>query len=223
MLSGPQREQRNQPTAQSGESSGEPPLKTYTIDLSQSPASKEAATPPESSAPPTVIEAPAPPPENIPPPQAAESASSEAVTPDQATPESSAVENPPDGAISAQVVPAERAAPLLVQPAPPPVATAPSQRDAAPPAPPRSENIAEKAAEKGWAVQLASLDDQAAADGMSKQLRDKGYDAFVMPFKKGGTNWYRVRIGPVKDRQAAGDIQRKVKETTPGAIVVPHP
>jgi cell division protein FtsN len=44
-----------------------------------------------------------------------------------------------------------------------------------------------------------------------------------MPFKKGDTTWYRVRIGPLKDRQAAGELQRKVKETTPGAIVVPHP
>ena len=217
MLSGPQREQRDQPAARSGE----PPLKTYTIDLSQSPAAKQAATSPESATPPTVIEAPAPPPENIEPPEAADS--SQAVTPDQASPESPPVENPPSDATSAEVVPAERAAPTSSAPAL-------SQRDVAPAAmPPANHEASErgaevkKANEKGWAVQLASFDTQAAANSMSKQLRDKGYDAFVMPFKKGGTTWYRVRIGPAKDRQGASEIQRKVKETTPGAIVVPHP
>jgi DedD protein len=208
MLSGP-REQRDRSVAevaaQVAEQGGEPPLKTYTIDLSQSPAAKDAATP-ESVAPPTVIQAPAPPPENVEPAAAAEPASSEAVAPDQQTPESPAVENQPNDATSVD---------------------APSQRDVAPPAtspanheaPPRSEQVTDK----GWAVQLASLDSQSAANSMSTKLRDKGYEAFVMPFKKGSTTWYRVRIGPVKDRQAAAELQRKVKETTPGAIVVPHP
>lgn len=210
MLSGPQREQRSQPAAQDVGKGGEPPLKTYTIDLNQSPAAKEAATP-ASASPPTVIEAPAPPPETIEPSAAAESSSSEAVAPDQATPESPAVENRPGDATSGDVAP--------------PVVVAPSQRDVAPPAmPPAShEAPAHTETEKGWAVQLASLDSQSAANSMSQRLRDKGYDAFVMPFKKGGTTWYRVRIGPVKDRQAAGELQRKVKETAPGAIVVPHP
>lgn len=216
MLSGPQREQRDQPAARSGE----PPLKTYTIDLSQSPAAKQAASS-ESATPPTVIEAPAPPPENTEPPEAADS--SEAVTPDQASPESPAIENPPSDATSAEVAPTERAAPTSSAP----VAAALSQRDVAPAAmPPANHEASERSEavkEKRWAVQLASFDTQAAANSMSKQLRDKGYDAFVMPFKKGGTTWYRVRIGPVKDRQGASDLQRKVKETTPGAIVVPHP
>ena len=221
MLSGPPREQRNQPTARVAGEGGEPPLKTYTIDLSQSPAMKDAATP-ESAAPPTVIEAPAPPPENTEPPVAPESASSEVVAPDQERPESSALENQSNDATPVAAIPAERAAPPVQA-----VAPAPSRRDVAPPAmppanhaaPARSENVTDK----GWAVQLASLDSQSAANSMSNQLRDKGYDAFVMPFQKGGTTWYRVRVGPVKDRQAAGELQRKVKETTPGAIVVPHP
>ena len=217
MLSGPKREQRHPPAAQVAEG-GEPPLKTYTIDLSQSPAAK-AAPPPESATPPTVIEAPAPPPENSEPSEAVGSASADAVPPNQAQPESPAVEKPPSDATSVDRSPPESAAPT-----PPAVAAAPSQRDVAPPATPAANPEAPvRSAEKGWAVQLASLDNQAAANSMSKQLRDKGYDAFVMPFKKGAATWYRVRVGPVKERQAANELQRKVKETTPGAIVVPHP
>lgn len=229
MLSGPQREQRNQPAAQSAgqvdgqvdSKGGEPPLKTYTIDLSQSPAAQDAATSRESAAPPAVIEAPAPPPENSESPEAAESAPSAAAVPDQATPESPAVENQPDDATSADAAPAERAAPT------PPAAAAPSQRDVAPLAMPPANHEAparsEQPTQKGWAVQVASFDTQSAANTMSKQLRDKGYDVFVMPFKKGGTTWYRVRIGPMNDRQAAAEVQRKVKETTPGALLVAHP
>lgn len=197
MLSGPKRDQS---PAQVVDQGGEPPLKTYTIDLSQSPAAKDAATP-ESVAPPTVIEAPAPPPEEVEPPAADGPASSEAVAPHQETPEPPAVENRLDDATSVGVAP----------PAMPP-----ANHEA-------TEHSDKVTTQKGWAVQLASLDSQTAANSMSKQLRDKGYDAFVMPFKKGGTTWYRVRIGPVKDRRAAGELQRKVKETTPGAIVVPHP
>jgi DedD protein len=219
MLSGP-REQRNRPVAEVATQGGEPPLKTYTIDLSQSPAAKDAAMP-ENAASPTVIQAPAPPPENIEPAAAADPASSEAVAPGQETPESAAVENQLDDATSADATPAERAV------GPPPVVDAPSQRDVAPPATSPANHEArarsEQVTDKGWAVQLASLDSQSAANSMSKKLRDKGYDAFVVPFKKGSTTWYRVRVGPVKDRQAAGELQRKVKETTPGAIVVPHP
>lgn len=215
MLSGPPREQRDQPVAEAAQG-GEPPLKTYTIDLSQSPAAKDAATP-ESAAPPTVIQAPAPPPESIEPAAPAESASSESVVPDQATPESPAVENQVDAATSADATSVR----------PPPVVAATSRRGVAPSATPPANHEApargEKVTDKGWAVQLASLDSRNAAETMSRKLRDKGYDAFVVPFKKGSTTWYRVRVGPVKDRQAAGELQRKVKETTPGAIVVPHP
>jgi DedD protein len=72
-------------------------------------------------------------------------------------------------------------------------------------------------------VQLGSFASQATAAGMIKGLRTRGYDAFVMPVKSGGATLYRVRIGPVKDRESALAILHKVKEAAPGAAVVPHP
>ena len=47
--------------------------------------------------------------------------------------------------------------------------------------------------------------------GWSKQLRDQGQSAFVMPVKSGGATLYRVRIGPMKDRASAEAALRDVK------------
>lgn len=224
MLSGPQREQRVQSTVRGQEQDGEAPLKTYTIDLSQSPTAKSAA---ENSTP-KVIEAPAPPPEiAAPPEEPAAAASSQTAAIPQASPESAPVENAPGDATS-EPDPAPSAD--NVAPPPAPRETPSRNEKAAEKAgePVAAEAVAQKnagktAAAKGWAVQLASFDEEAGANALSKRLREQGYDAFVMPFKKGGANWYRVRVGPVKTREAANELLRKVKETTPGAIVVPHP
>lgn len=218
MLSGPQREQRNAPASRSGE----PPLKTYTIDLSQSPAMQGSTASPANTAPPNVIQESAPPAEDATalPDQPAASASQatpESVPPAVATPP---IDTPSNGSAAAPIV--ERSG----SPSPS-VAPKPSQPSATPPATPLATQVVapvpEARAGKGWAVQLGSFASQATADGMIKSLRTKGYDAFVMPVKSGAATLYRVRIGPMKDRDAALEILRKVKEAAPGAAVVPHP
>jgi cell division septation protein DedD len=225
MLSGP-RPSRNQPA----DNSGEAPLKTYTIDLSQAGSTATA----ENAAPPAAIEEPAPPPEDVAASaesaDAAEPALEESTPQAQSTPESAPVENQSGDATSEEASALEPPAPEPPQAEAPkretvPVAAAPSHRDVAPAATPPAIREAPPAAgsEKTWAVQVASLDDQVAANRLSKQLREQGHDAFVMPFKKGGVTWYRVRIGPVKSRSAANEMLRKVKETRPTAILVPHP
>jgi DedD protein len=181
MLSGPDR----------GDSPAEPataaartdaPIKTYTIDLSQSPqAPPEAVV--ENRAPPPEQPAAAPPPEQQPSPG------------DQAKPE----------------VPQQSAAATPQSP-PQPVVEQPTAAVAAARTPQRPLASAAEAPTSGqWAVQLGTFSKEANAQRLAKQLRDQGQSAFVMPVKSGGATLYRVRIGPMKDRASAEAALREVK------------
>jgi len=58
---------------------------------------------------------------------------------------------------------------------------------------------------------------------MVNQLRADGYEAFVMPVKSGAATLYRVRIGPISDRQGAERVAGRIKPKIPAATVVKHP
>ena len=203
MLSGPDRDSRAQSPAQSR---SDTPIKTYTIDLSQSPGAQAA---------PAVVDNRAPPPEET---SAAAQPSAQPATPqpaaaDQAKPEVS--QQTAATTAAPESVHSDPARPVVEPPTPTPVpATArttprPLASDAGAPTSGR------------WAVQIASYAKEATAERIAKQLRDRGLSAFVMPVKSGGTTLYRVRIGPMKDRASAEAALRDVK--SPGAAVVAHP
>lgn len=222
MLSGPSREsaQKQAPTAGDGEGSGEAAIKTYTIDLSQSPGAQ----------PPTPVEQTedrAPPPEEAPPPE----------TP-PAQPPAVAQASPEPNVVTPAEQPEQRA------PAPPPVAEAPTPSPPKPEPkpepkpqpkaePPKTEPRAVASAPsapksavptgKGWAVQLASYASEATAERVMNEWRGKGQSAFVMPVTTGGKTLYRVRIGPTKDRANAEAVLKVVKASIPSAAVVAHP
>ena len=191
MLSGPDRGSRAEPAAQSR---NDAPIKTYTIDLSQSPSAQPA---------PAVVENRAPPPEESPvAPQPSVQPSTQPSTPqppasDQAKPEvSQPVVEPPTTTTTPTPAPAR-------------TATRPLASDAGAPTSGR------------WAVQIGSYAREATAERIAKQLRDQGQSAFVMPVKSGGATLYRVRIGPMSDRASAEAALRTVK--SPGAAIVAHP
>lgn len=203
MLSGPKHASRAPAAGQPANASGEPPLKTYTIDLSQSSTSPSTAAAAAAPAP-EVVEEAAPPPED---------SSAENVV---APPEESAAEPAPATTESPAVIAA--APPSVAAPAPAPAtetAAEPPQPVVLPPPPP--------AAGKGWAVQLGTFASQANAASVIKDMHGKGYEAFVMPVKSAKGTLYRVRIGPMKDREAAAEALRRVKASVPGAAVVAHP
>jgi DedD protein len=181
---------------------GETPLKTYTIDLNRS-ATQSATPAPES------LTTSAPPPETAPPPESVAEAASAPHT--QAIPESEP----------------SNAAPQRESPPPIAATTAPAERPAVAkavaPAPARSAIADNKPAAAGWAVQLGSFSSRATADGMAGKLRGEGYDTFVMPVKSGASTLYRVRIGPMADREGAVRVLGKVKARVPAATVVKHP
>jgi cell division septation protein DedD len=98
--------------------------------------------------------------------------------------------------------PAPTRTPLPAKPAP----------TAAPPALAK-EAPAAKAAPKGpfW-VQVLATKKAPAADELVKRLKDEGFasDISAVPGKEG---WFRVRVGPFKDRAKAEAMAKKIKLT----------
>ncbi len=184
-------------------SPGDTALKTYTIDLNRS-TTQSAATGPGS------LTTNAPPPEAAPAPETQSQAAS--TTAPQAIPEpkaesAAAVRGSPTGPATS----APAAVPLAA-PKPVPVDPAPARN-----------TMPDKPANGGFAVQLGSFSSRATADSLAAKLRSEGYDAFVMPVKSGTNTLYRVRIGPMPDREAAMGVVAKVKGKIPAATVVKHP
>ncbi len=71
-----------------------------------------------------------------------------------------------------------------------------------------------------WVVQVGSFASQATADRLSAELKQRGYDSFVVPFKTATQTLYRVRIGPMQERGAADAAVQKLKrEGTVAAVV----
>jgi cell division septation protein DedD len=93
----------------------------------------------------------------------------------------------------------------------PPVPTAapPAHQNDAPP----KEVSAQKTAPKGpFYVQVLATKKAPAADELRKRLKDEGFPADVsaVPGKEG---WFRVRVGPFKDRSKAEATAKKIKTT----------
>lgn len=223
MLSGPDRDAATAPaehgragasgTAARGEPAGESnnaPIKTYTIDLSQSPGTsvegtvEERAPPPDESVQSTpTASAPAPTSDTQANPEPAEQSTPAAAEPESSDDETATVR----GAVPDAVVepPTQRA---------PAAASSPARPLASVPAAPTSS---------GWAVQLGSFSKQSTAERLAQEMRAQGHGAFVMPVKSGAATLYRVRIGPMKDRASAEAALRSVKSKAPGAALVAHP
>jgi DedD protein len=116
---------------------------------------------------------------------------------------------------------------LAPAPAASTAAPAPAQPAAATPKPtvhsiPRATPVA--AAPQGkWLVQAGSYGSEANAAKVAHSLEQHGYHASVSRFSKGGTTYYRVRVGPYADRAAAERAMAGVARSYGGkAEVVPN-
>lgn len=76
---------------------------------------------------------------------------------------------------------------------------------------------------KGWSVQLGTFKSRDNAQRLAKQLKSKGFNAFVAD--GGGKNGklYRVRVGPVADRAAASALAAKLRQNGHTGSVVTYP
>ena len=76
----------------------------------------------------------------------------------------------------------------------------------------------------GWSAQVGSFSNRDNAEGLTQQLRGEGFDAFLMRHERGGSTFYRVRVGLEPEREDAERIARRVKDRTGHeASPVPHP
>ena len=88
---------------------------------------------------------------------------------------------------------------MLPSPAPkpvPPPAVAKANADAPAPAVPH----------EGFAVQVAAVRERDEADRIVARLVNQGYSGYLIRGQGAAADFYRVRVGAFKDRQAAEDV-----------------
>ena len=94
---------------------------------------------------------------------------------------------------------------------------------AGPTEPPPAPRPPPAAAAAGWAVQIAALSKQEAAEKMAADLRKKGYPAFVAERRADVKVLYGVRVGPEADRSAAEAVALRLRQEGFKPAVVPQP
>jgi len=98
-------------------------------------------------------------------------------------------------------------------PAPPTSTATPSLETAAPPPKWGRE----------WAVQLGIFANRANADKLVHQLKGQGFQIYMAPEGTGGAARYRVRVGPLGDRDAAERTIAKLKTLgIAGTVIAPR-
>jgi cell division septation protein DedD len=71
-------------------------------------------------------------------------------------------------------------------------------------------------------VQLGSFASRANADNLTRRVKGQGFSAFVLTGGSGISVRYRVRVGPVADRESAERIAAKLKSLGHvGSLVAP--
>jgi DedD protein len=109
---------------------------------------------------------------------------------------------------------------------PAPDAATPST-ESVPETPARSEPPEPPARERkpssGWAVQLGSFSNGENAERLARELRGRGYKAFVSPYESAGQKRMRVRVGPEEERARAEQLAQRLRREGRQATVVSQP
>ncbi len=86
-----------------------------------------------------------------------------------------------------------------------------------------TEGVGEKAdpSKYQWTIQVASLKDPAAANKIVEVLRQKGYAAYSTAANVAGKGmWYRVRVGPFRDKDPAQKELDRLKKDNYNPILI---
>jgi DedD protein len=119
--------------------------------------------------------------------------------------------SPASAAGSAQGAESGSPGPNVASPAAAPRATAPATAPAAPAPVETSAPSPISAAHASWAVQLGSFASRANADKLLQQLKAQGLTVYLSSGGSGQGLRYRVRIGPLADRDTAERTAAKLK------------
>ena len=63
---------------------------------------------------------------------------------------------------------------------------------------------------KSWVLQVATVSRKTRAEGLVKQLQEKGYEAFHQSIQRDGKTLWRVQIGPKLQRSALRAIKAEI-------------
>lgn len=198
------RGQRSEETAPASSGEG-PPLRSYTIDLTNDPSSRQPLQP---TAPATAHDAG----------QAAPAAASSAPS----TPAPAVTQGPHpmplEPAAPAAPAPATAAAGTAHASPPPP---APTAHPAAKPAAASPMPAPAHAAPGGWSVQLGLFAQRDNAERLARSAQAKGFEATLTD--RDARSLYHVQIGHLRDRAAAVALQSRLREQGfPAAVVAPR-
>jgi len=172
-------------------SAGEPPLRSYTINLADDTQSRTAALITSGPQPPTPLGAAAGP-----------SAMSAA--------QPAAAESTPPAAASAAPS-APQAAPAAPPPLRPPK-SAPARAAAA--------GAANSVVAGSWMVQLGSFASRTNAERLARQVKAGGFTVSVSRGSS-GRRLFRVRVGPAPDREAATQLAAQLRAAGHSGSIVP--
>lgn len=79
-----------------------------------------------------------------------------------------------------------------------------------------------QATSRAWTVQVGSFESRERADHLVHRLKLAGFAAFVSESASHGRKWYRVRVGPERDRTAARAVAVRLHAAGhTGALVPP--
>jgi len=92
-----------------------------------------------------------------------------------------------------------------------PAATSPSTAAPARPAAVETAVFSPISSRAAWAVQLGSFANRANAENLSHQLKGQGFPVYVLPGGSGASVRYRVRVGPLANRDSAQRTAAKLK------------
>ena len=119
---------------------------------------------------------------------------------------------PASTASSASTAAGSAPAPTDTSPPPNPEASAVPRVASARPAPVESAAPSPTSTTHGsWSVQLGSFASRANAENLSRQLKGQGFSVFVLSGGSGAAVRYRVRVGPLSDRESAERTAAKLK------------
>lgn len=126
--------------------------------------------------------------------------------------------------IAKEPPPAVAPAPKSTEPAAEPVkATVEEAHPSAPSLPSARVATVEPQPVTGWCIQLGSFQSRDNAQRLVKELKGKGFIAFVLEGGGKSGKLYRVRVGPAPDRAAAATLAAKLRQVGQPGTIVPHP
>lgn len=176
-------------------------LRSYTIDIEPQAGAAQQSTPAPTE-PSVALPAVAPAPVGAAPAQA---------------PATTVAESPqPMAPPSAVSQPQPRPQPMSPSPSPSP--SLPQSPQPQLPAPAARALVVEAGS---FAVQLGSFGSRENAERLVREMKGKGFSAFIAPITSGGRELFRVRVGPAKSRQSAEALATQLQRIGQSGSVVP--